>query len=142
MVLMSTTSCAGDILGPTSESCVSWVDVADPQRAFDEADAVVIGTAQPTGDTTEMLGVDATVHELAVDDVIKGDLGKQTSLRVASTPVTCSGGGSYPDGDPLVVAGPVIVFLHTPDGGEAWSLITPFDTVLPLPADGSLPFDR
>jgi hypothetical protein len=64
------------------------VDVSDPQLAFDEADAVIIGTPQPTGDTTQMYGVDAAVHELAVDEVIKGDVGDEASLRIASTPVT------------------------------------------------------
>jgi hypothetical protein len=54
--------------------------------------------------------------------------------------VTCSGDEIYPEGDPLATEGPVIVFLRASDGGEPWSLITPFDTVLPVPDDGSLPF--
>ena len=121
------------------QTCVDWIDVSDPQRAYDAADAVVVGSVEATGDTQRMYGVDAAVHALSVTEILKGDLAPGT-LEVASTPVTCTAGGIYPEGDPLEVTGDVIVFLRAPDEVKAWTLITPYDTVLPLPGDGSLPF--
>lgn len=123
------------------EECVSWMDVSDPQVAYDEADAVVLGRSSSTGATTPMHGVDAAVHEVEVEQVVKGELAPG-SVRVASTPTTCTAGGAYPDGDPLGRDGDVIVFLRAPESGDVWSLITPLDTVLPAPEDGTLPFDE
>lgn len=132
--------CAGS-LSPEPESCVSWIDVSDPDVAYEEADAVVVGTTGPATGSIEMFGIDAAVHQLAVTEVVKGDL-DEVSVPVASTPVTCTGNTTYPEGDPLDVEGPVIVFLAAPDDGATWSLVTPQHTnVLPLPADGRLPFE-
>jgi len=124
----------------TVGTCVSWVDVSDPQDAFDSAEVVVVGTAEPSEKTASVYGVDAAVHTVNVTNVISGDL-EPGSIEVVSTPVTCMGDEVYPDGDPLDVDGDVIVFLDQGDIEGAWSLITPFDTVLALPDDGSLPFE-
>lgn len=132
-------SCAG-FPGVRSEMCVTWVSFDPPQAAFDEATAVVIGEPAATGTTVEMFGVAATVHEVAVGEVLKGEIPDAGTIRVASTPMTCTGGSVYPDGDPLDVEGEVIVFLHGPEDG-VWHTLTPFDGVLPLPGDGTLPFE-
>lgn len=81
------------------------------------------------------------MHEVEVEEVLMGDLAPGT-VRVASTHTTCTAAGTYPDGDALERDGDVIVFLREPDGGDVWSLITPLDTVLPAPQDGTLPFDE
>lgn len=81
-------SCAGGTM--ESVTCVSWMDVSDPQVAFDEADAVVVAAAKPTDETMQMYGVEAAVHELTVSEHIKGDLGGAGSVQVASTPATCT----------------------------------------------------
>lgn len=120
--------------------CVSWVDVSDPQAAYDYADAVVIGTASPTSDAIRMYGVDAAVHEITVAETVKGNH-EPGIVRVASTPITCTSGDTYPDDNPLDVDSAVIVFLQAPEGEDAWSLITPIDTVIPVPGDGTLPFE-
>lgn len=124
----------------TVGTCVSWADVSDPQDAFDSAEVVVVGTAEPSAKTASLYGVDAAVHTVNVTDVISGGL-EPGSIEVVSTPVTCTGDEVYPDGDPLDVDGEVIVFLGQGDIEGTWSLTGPRDTVLPLPADGSLPFD-
>lgn len=122
------------------ELCISWMDVSDPQVAYDEADAVVLGRSSATGTTAPMHGIQATVHEVEVEQVYKGDLTPGT-VRVASTPTSCTAKGGYPDGDPLETEGEVIVFLRTPGSGDVWSLITPSDAVLPAPEGGTLPFE-
>ncbi|HEY0238207.1 MAG TPA: hypothetical protein VGC37_06145, partial [Friedmanniella sp.] len=82
------------------------------------------------------------VHEVAVHEVLKGELPGPGQVPVASTPVTCTGGDDvYPDGDPLDVEGRVIVFLTTSESGDTWRTLTPTDGVLPVPAEGRLPFE-
>ena len=132
------TSCAA--LTPQAGQCVSWIDVSDPQTAYDEADAVVIGTLAATENTVNLYGVDAAVHELTITEVVKGEPEQARTLRVVSTPVTCTGDDIYPDGDPLDVEGEQIVFLNISKPGDTWQLITPNNAVLPVNADGTLPF--
>lgn len=131
-VLVSSTLTSCSVLGLQPESCVSWIDVSDPQMAYDEAEAVIIGTSSATGKTANLYGVNAAVHEIEISEVVKGDdLAGEPTVLVVSTPVTCTGGEIYPDGDPLDVEGELIMFLNRPESGGAWQLITPFDTVLP-----------
>jgi len=124
----------------TSETCVSWVDFETPQDAYDDARLVVRGEVGAITGTRAVLGVQATVHAVTVVEVLKGD-DPGSTIEVASTPITCTGGELYPDGDPLDVTGDVILFLGDPPDTHGWRLITPFDGVLPAPADGTLPFE-
>lgn len=86
-----------------------------------------------------MYGSNAAVHDVEILQTLKGDLSE--SVLVASTPETCTSGAPYPHGDPLDAEGTLILFLTTPASDGAWPTITPFDGVLPLSDDGSLPFD-
>ena len=125
---------------PAVGTCVSWADLSDPQDAYDAAEVVVIGTVEPASTTAPMFGVDAAVHDVAVVEVLKGDPPPR-EIQVVSTPVTCMGDEVYPDGDPLDVDGDVIIFIATGDADGAWNLISPSDAVLPVPADGTTPFE-
>jgi hypothetical protein len=135
---------AGVVLGMstacvTQQACVSWVDFETPQDAFDDAELVVVGTALPTGDTRQVFGVPMPVYAVDVAETLKGDA--PDDLQVTPAPLTCMGGASeFPDGvDPLATDEVLVLFLHPDDSG--WRLITPFDGALPLPEDGSLPFE-
>lgn len=125
----------------TSRSCVDWVQYATPQDAFDDAAAVVVASSEPTATTVEVYGSQLPVYDLSISEVLKGDV-DLGPLQVASTQFTCNGeGDEYPNGhDPLDVGGSLIIFLYRADDGR-WRTITPTDGVLPLPADGSLPFE-
>lgn len=123
-----------------TSTCVSWAEMSDPQDAYDAADIVVIGTVEPASVTAPMLGVDAAVHDVAVAEVLKGDPPPR-EIQVVSTPVTCMGDEVYPDGDPLDVDGDVIIFIAVGEADEAWNLISPSGAVLPVPADGTMPFE-
>lgn len=119
--------------------CVSWSDLSDPQAAFDEADAVIIGRSSPSSALTSMFGVDAAVHEVEVLQVFKGEVAELE--LIASTPQTCTTGAPYPSGDPLDDPEDLLMFLTEPSDGTPWSTLTPFDGVRSIPSDGSLPFD-
>jgi hypothetical protein len=125
----------------TATACVSWVDHETPQDAFDDAAAVVTAEAEATGTTTTLFGAQVPLYELTIDEVLKGPI-DPGSLDVASTQVTCSAAGQEypPGGDQLDAAGELIVFLYRDDDGH-WRTMTPFDAALPLPDDGTLPFE-
>lgn len=128
---------------PRAEACVSWVDFQTPQDAYDDADVVLVGQSSPADGSVDMFGLAAAVHEIAIGGILKGELPDAGRVQVASTPVTCTGGDTYRDGDPLDTGGDLILFLREPgdDHGDVWHLITPFDGVFPVPDDGSLPFE-
>lgn len=119
--------------------CVSWADLSDPQAAFDEADAVIIGRSSPRTEATSMYGLEAAVHKVDVLQVFKGDLAEVE--LIASTPETCTTGAPYPSGDPLDTEEDLLLFLTEPSGDTPWSTLTPFDGVQTAPDDGLLPFD-
>lgn len=143
VVVLGAAVCGCTVGGPSVvdvEACVLWEDDSDPQHAYEASDAVAVGTVLRADGTVSMYGLDAAVHEVAVTEVVKGAIDGDV-IKVAATPVTCAG-ATYPDGDPLDVTGPVIVFLSAPnDDTPVWRLIAPSDAVLPLPADGTMPFD-
>lgn len=132
---------AGCAAGATrSETCVDWVWFPTPADAVAEADAVVrtTGPAAASG-TAELFGTDATVHTLAVGAVLAGSGARAGDvLEVASTPVTCTGGGRYPDGDPLDATGTLLVLLERDEQTGAWRTLTPAQGVVAAP-DGAVP---
>lgn len=122
------------------ETCVSWHVYDDPQAAFDDTALVVAGTAEPTGATRNVFGTDVPVYAIDVDETIKGSAPDR--LEVTPTPLTCMGEGvsDFVDGvDPLATSDELILFLY--DDAGSWRTITPYDGVLPLPEDGTLPFE-
>jgi hypothetical protein len=67
----------------------------------------------------------------------KGDPGAEP-VRISSMPQTCTGGESYPEGDPLDTRQRIVIFA-TKQGGE-WFTMTPSQGVLPFPQGTELPF--
>ncbi|WP_059061329.1 hypothetical protein [Leucobacter sp. G161] len=120
---------------PSSTSCISWASFSAPQEAFDDAELVVEGNVAPAATTRDVFGYRAAVHTVAVTSVLKGTAEVGASLDVAATPITCTGGELYPDGDPLDVEGEVMLFL-TADGGQ-WRLLSPVQGVLEAGSAGT-----
>lgn len=124
-----------------AQSCVDWVLFDSPADAMTDATAV-LRTTGPTAaaGTTQLFGADANVHSVEIADVLKGaDLLVGQTIDVASTPVTCTAGGVYPDGDPLDASGSVIVLLSWDDDAQVWRTMTPTQGVVAATADGEIP---
>ncbi|MFF2620361.1 hypothetical protein [Oerskovia jenensis] len=125
--------------GSVSETCVDWVSFPDDAARTDQADLVVDATVIERAGTRSMFGDEANVWSVEVGSVAKGDAEPGGRLEVVSTPPTCSGGATYPEGDPLDVEGEVRLYLkdaeafQLPGSGEGWALITPFDGVATVP---------
>ena len=121
-------------------TCVSWHDYDSPQALFDDTRLVVVGTAEPTGETRDVIGVPMPVYRIDVEETLKGEA--PDPLEVTSAPLTCMGDASeLPDGvNPFETPDELILFLYADTGG--WRAMSPFDGVLAMPADGVLPFER
>jgi hypothetical protein len=127
--------------GTQGATCVSWVWFESPADALTAADVVVRtdGAAGARG-TVDAFGVAAAVHTIRVAGVLQGpgvEIGDQ--VDVVSTPVTCTGGGAYPDGDPLDAPGDLVLLLHRDEDLGAWRTLTPGQGAVPPAADGGLP---
>jgi hypothetical protein len=127
--------------GAQSQSCVEWVWFDSPADAMADAGLVVraTGPAASTG-TAELFGTTANAHSVEVAEVLKGnDDATGQPLKVVSTPVTCTGGSVYPEGDPLDAPGLLILFLDWDPDAQAWRTITPDQGVVPAADDGTVP---
>ena len=103
------------------------------------ATVVFIGEELETAGTATSMSVQATVHRIRVDTVLKGELANGTEIEVASVPDGCSGTGSfYPEGDPLDVEGEAQFFLS--GVSDEWTSLTPFAGAMEVPASGELPW--
>src|SRR5690606_2103926 len=105
--------CGSVMPGGTAEegqSCVSWVSFDDDDARSDASEIVVEAVVQGRAGERAMFGAQASVWDVEVTAVRKGDVAAGDHLEVASTPVTCSG-ATYPDGDPLDTADPLVLFL-------------------------------
>lgn len=71
---------------------------------------------------TNIYGYLARIHLVEAESVLKGETGPEP-LRIASMPVTCSGGTSYPDGDPLDGNQRMLIYANQQDG--YWFTMTP-----------------
>lgn len=130
------TAC-GIVSGTTSGTCVDWVHFDTPQDIFNQASAVVIGKPLRRDGQTSIYGYMAQTHVVAIEKVLKGDAGGNT-MQISAMPKTCTGGDSYPDGDPLETSHRLIIFL-TKDGG-GWFTFTPAQGVLSFDKGTTLPF--
>ena len=135
VVLVLTTGCMTE--PPHAEACVDWVRFEDPQDQFDQAALVIIGKPVKQDGETNMYGYTARTYLVEIETVLKGEQGQKTVL-ISSTPQTCTGGVSYPDGDPLDTNQRVLVFANKQD--NKWSTLTPQQGVLPLTGGTPLPF--
>lgn len=124
-----------------AETCLDWVLFDSPADALADATAA-LRTTGPTSaaGTTQLFGAEANLHTVQVDAVLKGtDLQVGQDVEVAATPVTCTAGGTYPDGDPLDASGSLIVLLSWDDDAQVWRTMTPNQGVMAATADGTLP---
>ncbi len=141
VLMVATAGCATVGSDVTSEACVSWVEFPSPADAMAEATVVVrtTGPAAKVG-TNQLFGVTVTVHSVQVADVLKGtELRAGQDVEVLSTPVTCTGGAVYPDGDPLDASGPLIVLLQRDTDTHAWRTLTPGQGVVAATGGGDVP---
>ena len=75
-----------------------------------------------------------------VAEVLKGDDDATgATSKVISTPVTCTGGSIYPEGDPLDASGSLVLLLDWDPDAQAWRTITPNQGVVPAAGDGTVP---
>jgi hypothetical protein len=136
LVAVLGTGC-GILPGSGAETCVDWVRFESVQKQYDQAGMVVIGKSVGEAGETSIYGYKATTHLIEVERVLKGDPGAGPA-HVSSTPATCTGGESYPDGDPLEANQRAIIFA-TRQGSE-WFTLTPAQGVLPFQQGKELPF--
>ena len=131
-------SCAPWGFGETV-ACPSWVHFETPADAVEESDAVFIGTVLESAGTQHHMEVEMSAWTVRVDTVLAGDaVDEGESVRVVSMADPCSGEAVYDDGDPLdAVSEQRLLFTNSYEG-ERWTL-TPYQGVLPAPADGEIP---
>lgn len=139
VLVMAMAGCAA--VGGEGEACADWVWYQSPADAMADA-AVVVRTKGPTASvgTTDMFGVTVNVHSVQVTDVLKGtEVRTGQDVEVISTPVTCTDGGVYPDGDPLDASGALIMFLYWDADTHAWRTVTPTQGVVAATGAGQVP---
>jgi len=118
-------------------ACADWVDLADAQAMFDEAELVVEGVVGPEDGTVRFETGDGVRHPIAVESVHKGEA--TGTIEAASPRDYCVADPPAPAEDPLHEGERVLLFLHRgPDG--AWSVLTPWDGVLPFEEGAEPPF--
>lgn len=123
--------------GSRTEACVDWIRFETAQEIFDSAELVVVAKPTGTDGETNIYGYSARIHLLEVETVLKGQPGTGP-LRIASTPETCTGGISYPHGDPLENSQRMLIYA-TQQQGE-WFTVTPAQGAVPLEEGATLPF--
>lgn len=123
--------------GHQSETCVDWIRFETPQELFDDAALVVVGKPTATDGETSVYGYTARIHLVEVETVLKGQPGPGP-LRIASTPQTCTGGVSYPHGDPLDGSQRMLIYASYQQG--EWFTLTPAQGAVPLERGATLPF--
>jgi hypothetical protein len=120
-------------------ACASWVDYETPAAMAGAADLVFVGEVTGLDGVTQNMGVDATARTIRIDELLVGDAGGATEIRVLSRPDACSGTDTfYPEGDPLDVDGAAEFFLF--DDAGTWVSLTPLDGAVEVPASGELPW--
>jgi hypothetical protein len=125
------------VSGPTAETCVDWIRFETPQEQLKAAELVVIGTPSGTDSETSIYGYTAQIHLVEVEEVLKGQP-EPGPLRIASMPLTCTNGVSYPDGDPL--DGRRRMLIYTTKQNGYWFTMTPAQGAVPFDSGTPLPF--
>lgn len=136
-VLCMLIAACGLLTGPTTETCVDWVRFETAQEQFREATLVVIGTPAGPDSETRIYGYTAHIHVVEVEDVLKGQP-EAGPLRIASMPLTCTKGVSYPEGDPLDGGRRMLIYATKQNG--YWFTMTPDQGAVPFDSGTPLPF--
>jgi len=122
----------------TSDVCADWVIFETPQDQLRHATLVVIGTPTGADSETRIYGYTARIHEVEVERVLKGDP-EPGPLHIASMPVTCTRGVSYPEGDPLDGHRRMLIYATEQNG--FWFTMTPAQGAVPFDSGTPLPFE-
>lgn len=136
LVCVLTTAC-GLLPQPRSEACVDWIHFETPQDQFKEASLVVVGTPVGRDGETSIYGYQVQIHLVDIESVYKGNP-EPGPLRVASMPLTCTGGISYPEGDPLDGHRRMLIYATRQNG--YWFTMTPAQGAVSFEQDEKLPF--
>ncbi|MGO3886944.1 MAG: hypothetical protein ACTJHU_11675, partial [Mycetocola sp.] len=96
--------------GGEAESCVDWPSLTTEQERTDAAELVIIGTVGERSGDERMFGVSANAWDVTVSEALKGDAEAGSTIRVVSTPETCTG-ATYSNGDPLETETPIVLYL-------------------------------
>lgn len=110
-----------------SEECVDWPKLSTEQERTDASQLVVIGTIGDRSGSERMLGVEADAWSVTVDETLKGDATAGDTIRVVSTPATCS---DTARDEPLESKTPLVLYL-VGDGNGNWATVTPYDGTAP-----------
>ena len=137
LVVSAATGC-GFLPGAGAEVCVDWVWFETPKAQFDAAELVVIGKPVRRDGETAIYGYAGRAHVVEVETVLKGQPGPGP-LRIVSMPPTCTGGETYPDGDPLETTRRVLIYAT--EQNQQWFTMTPAQGVLPFDRGDRLPFN-
>ena len=123
--------------GAHTEACVDWVHFETPQERVREAGLVLIGKPVGRDGETSIYGYPAQIHLVEVEAVLKGDPGPGR-LRIASMPLTCTGGVSYPEGDPFDANRRMLTYASRQNGD--WFTMTPAQGAVAFEPGAQLPF--
>ena len=121
---------------PTADACVDWVRFEDPRDQFDKAELVAVGKALRQDGETSIYSYAARTHLIEIETVLKGEPG-QGPIQISSMPQTCTGGESYPDGDPLDTNQRVLIYATKQ--ADKWFTMTPDQSVAPYEQGSPLP---
>jgi hypothetical protein len=129
-------------------ACASWVQFDDAQSMYEEAVLVVEAVVGETNGVVPYSTGPGESHGAAVEQVHKGEF-ETDELTVSAPRDYCTAGPPDPATDPLVEGERVLLFLRPfgevdpglPVAGvEHWTVLTPWDGILPFPEGTELPF--
>jgi hypothetical protein len=139
---LTTSACAST----QAAACADWGKFESPADAAADADAVVLGTVTGQGHDVAVMGGDAHTWTIKVSAWVRGH--GDSPIVVSPMPDHCAAEDPlYPGGDPLRPFAddgtPVMLFLNEGDAynleRRAYTTLTPYQGVIPAPADGQLP---
>jgi hypothetical protein len=110
-----------------------------PADAVEDSDAVFLGTVTAADGAAHSMEVEMSAWTVRVEEVLAGDeVATGETVRVVSMADPCSGEAVYETGDPLDAVGDSLLIFAYSTEGALWTL-TPYQGVLPAPADGRIP---
>jgi hypothetical protein len=138
---------AATLTGCATTVCADFGYYETPEQLAKASTLVLTGRVVERVGTSRMFHESAPVYRIAVDTVVTGEYSKAT-IDVVSTPETCGGntsGNTSPNKNDLQLETTATIELFLgrntlDDGSKAWTTVTPYQGVLPIPASGELPY--
>lgn len=113
-----------------TSGCPGWAYSGSAEARYEAAEAVITTLSPRASGTQEVFDVAASAYMVTVDETEKGSPIAGETLRVASTPDSCSGTNLYPDGDPMDTNQPLRLYLSS--GNGFWATLTPLEGAEPI----------